>query len=79
LSSSISNLAILYMDVGETAHARKLLEETMELDQERGDEWGVAVTSLNLVFARLELEEGASGFVLCPVRGGCAERPVAAW
>ena len=57
MSSSLSNLAILYMDLDETERAKQLFEETMKLDKERGDEWGVAVTSLNLGVARLELEE----------------------
>ena len=57
MSSSLSNLAILYMDLGDIERAKELLEETMRLDQERRDRWGVAVTSLNLGVARLELGE----------------------
>jgi tetratricopeptide (TPR) repeat protein len=65
MSSSLSNLAILYMDLGDTKRAEQLFEETMKLDKERGDEWGIAVTSLNLGVAKLELNDAqaAAGMV----------------
>jgi non-specific serine/threonine protein kinase len=52
------------MDLGDIERAKELLEETMRLDQERGDEWGIAVTTLNLGVAHLELDEADRAAVL---------------
>lgn len=83
LSTTLSNLGILYLDRGEADRAEQLLEEVMELDHAASDDWGIACTLNNLGFIHLEqgdselarrkLREGTQGFVKLGDLDGVAE------
>ncbi|MQA99677.1 MAG: tetratricopeptide repeat protein [Actinobacteria bacterium] len=53
-SSSVGNLGLVALDRGQIERAMALFEESMQLDEENDDEWGIAVNTNNLGIAHLE-------------------------
>ena len=50
----MSNLALVDLDEGHSAAAMERLQESLAIDEERGDTWGVAADRTNLVGALVQ-------------------------
>ncbi|WP_134773753.1 tetratricopeptide repeat protein [Ornithinimicrobium flavum] len=70
ISTSLSNLAMLELDLGHGERALALLQEVLGIDRRLGDVWGEAVDRLNLAQAQLAVGDLASAHGTLVGRGG---------